>query len=296
MMRVLATLRPLWSIIAILSLLVALPLLLLKVLHASWALPIALTIAASSLLIGAAPRATAHHAIQVTSPARGRWMAMNSPGQQLPSHGTRALGQYGAVDITHASTSHTPPLVRRGWRGSAPAEFPTFGAAIHAMAPGRVIRVHSRASDHRARNTWQAIITMTTVEGFLRSLLGSRALLGNHVIIAQADGTFAVYAHLRQHSATVPEGAHVDAGEKIGEVGNTGNSSVPHLHVHLMDRANPNAAAGLKMSWSDISLTGQIDPVFGELAKTPADTAEAAMPRNGEIFLAGTDAGNHPGG
>lgn len=287
MMRVLSTLRPLWSIIAILSGIVALPLLLLDVLPASWALPVAMAIAISSLLIGAAPRAADHRAVPVGSPARGRWIALNSPGQKLPSHGTRALGQYAAVDIVHASTPDTPEFVRHAWRGSAPEKFPTFGAEIFAMAPGQVIRVRSRDKDHRARNTWQGIITLITVEGFLRSLLGPWALLGNHVIIAHGDGTFAVYAHLRRHSVTVAEGTHISTGEKLGEVGNTGNSSVPHLHVHLMDRANPNAAAGLKMIWPDISLTGQMDPAFRDLATAPADTAEAAMPRNGEIFIAG---------
>lgn len=289
-MRTLSTLRPLWSIIVLLSVAVALPLLLLGVLPVSWALPIAVAIAMSSLLIGAAPRAAEHRAITVSAPVRGRWIALNSPGQKLPSHGTRTLGQYAAVDITYASTPDTPKFVRHGWRGSAPEEFPTFGADISAMAPGQVIRVRSRGRDHRARNTWQAVITMITVEGFLRSLLGPWALLGNHVIIAQADGTFAVYAHLRHRSITVVEGAHLNAGEKLGEVGNTGNSSVPHLHVHLMDRANLHAAAGLKMTWSDISLTGQLDPVLEKLAKEPAATAEPGMPRNGEVFVAGNNA------
>src|SRR5699024_6167199 len=92
------------------------------------------------------------------------------------------------------------------------------------------------------------------------------------------------YAHLRQGSVVVRPGVRVEVGDKIAEVGNTGNSSVPHLHVQLMDRANPHAAAGLTMLWRDIELSGEIEDALKSLAKSPTGSAVRAMPRNGEIF------------
>ena len=55
----------------------------------------------------------------------------------------------------------------------------------------------------------------------------------NEVIIEHANGAyFTVYAHLRQGSATVVEGQTVTAGTQLGQVGNAGASSEPHLHFH----------------------------------------------------------------
>lgn len=284
-MRILAGLRPLWSIILVVTLLL-IPLMLVGVVPPTWALGVAAAILVSALLLGAAPRSPAHPALEMLPPVRGRWVALNSPGQKLPSHGTRALGQYAAVDIIRPNTPDTPAMVRNARRGSFPAEFPTFGANIYTMAAGTVIQVSSQTRDHRARNTWQALTFMVTLEGLLRSLIGVRALFGNHVIVDHGNGVFAVYAHLRRGSVAVQQGARVPAGKKIAEVGNTGNSSVPHLHVHLMNRGDPNTAAGLKMTWSNLVLTDEIDGSLQEMAKPPAGDSLGAMPRNGEIFLA----------
>lgn len=285
MMRLLATLRPVWSVVLIVSL-GMIPLMIMDVLPSGWALPVAVVIVVSSVLLSAAPQSPIQAPFEMGAPVRGDWVALNSPGQTLPSHGTRALGQYAAIDIARPTTADTPPMVRNALRSSLAQTFPTFGAGIYAMASGTVVKTSTKSSDHSARNTWQAMAFMMTIEGFLRSLLGVRALYGNHVIVEHDNGTFAAYAHLRQGSIAVREGDWVIAGDKIAEVGNTGNSSVPHLHVHLMDRANPHAAAGLTMVWHDIELTGEIDAALKDLAKQPAGPTVPVMPRNGEIFRA----------
>ena len=55
--------------------------------------------------------------------------------------------------------------------------------------------------------------------------------LGNHVRI---DNGYEVIqlAHLRPGSVCVATGDRVKAGQRLGLVGNSGNSSEPHLHVH----------------------------------------------------------------
>lgn len=238
----------------------------------------------SVALIYVSPRTPEHEPVVVAAPVRGRWAALNTPGQQLPSHGTRFLGQYSAVDIILPTTPETPAKVRRAWRSSRPEEYPSFGEPVYAMAEGVVVRVRSRAADHRARNTWQGLIYLMTVEGFVRSVGAPGALFGNHVLIQHEDNTVAVYAHLRQASVPVKVGQRVSAGEQLGQVGNTGNSSEPHLHVHLMDRVNPHAAAGLTMIWDGITRPGEIEPSLKEIAKDPEANAVLSMPRNGEIF------------
>jgi hypothetical protein len=59
-------------------------------------------------------------------------------------------------------------------------------------------------------------------------------VVGNNVILDLGHGVFALYAHMKQGSATVKAGDRVKEGQVIGRLGNSGNTSEPHLHFHLM--------------------------------------------------------------
>ena len=70
---------------------------------------------------------------------------------------------------------------------------------------------------------------------------GFNGSYGNQVTIQHDDGTQTTYSHLS--SITVSVGETVSAGEAIGAVGSTGNSTGPHLHFEAFDssgnRLNP---------------------------------------------------------
>lgn len=53
---------------------------------------------------------------------------------------------------------------------------------------------------------------------------------GNKIVVRHDDGTVSWYAHL---SAYVVRSGHVSAGEVIGRVGSTGNTTGPHLHLEI---------------------------------------------------------------
>nr|WP_245547589.1 M23 family metallopeptidase [Nocardia brevicatena] len=46
-------------------------------------------------------------------------------------------------------------------------------------------------------------------------------------------------SHLRRGSVMVAEGQFVEAGERIGVVGNSGNPSESHLHIHAECEGEP---------------------------------------------------------
>jgi hypothetical protein len=56
---------------------------------------------------------------------------------------------------------------------------------------------------------------------------------GNHVVIA-CQGLLVLLAHLRQGSVAVEPGEAIETGQKLGEVGNSGNTTEPHLHIHAV--------------------------------------------------------------
>jgi murein DD-endopeptidase MepM/ murein hydrolase activator NlpD len=62
------------------------------------------------------------------------------------------------------------------------------------------------------------------------------AAYGNHVVLQLPDGKYALYGHLA--TSTVSKGQKVAAGQMVGTVGSTGNSSGPHLHFEI--RNSPN--------------------------------------------------------
>jgi murein DD-endopeptidase MepM/ murein hydrolase activator NlpD len=57
------------------------------------------------------------------------------------------------------------------------------------------------------------------------------SMFGNYIIITHGGGFQSMYAHL--NSTNVKQGARVNQGEKIGEVGSTGRSTGAHLHFAI---------------------------------------------------------------
>jgi murein DD-endopeptidase MepM/ murein hydrolase activator NlpD len=57
-------------------------------------------------------------------------------------------------------------------------------------------------------------------------------LAGNHILI-ESEGVEILLAHLKRGSIKVNVGDTVNTNTLIGQVGNTGNTSEPHLHMHV---------------------------------------------------------------
>ena len=77
---------------------------------------------------------------------------------------------------------------------------------------------------------------------------------GNYIVIDHHNGEFSFYGHLSEGTIQVKEGDQVKKGEIIAQVGNTGNSSEPHLHFHLMDSPDILEANGLPLMFENIPL------------------------------------------
>jgi hypothetical protein len=152
-------------------------------------------------------------AVVVEFPLRGEWAAVRTPAHRVPSHGTDMLGQRYAFDFVR-------PDHRRGLRLRARVHM--VGELAHALT--------------------------TTVR--FDPARGVDSVAGNHVILQGADA-YAVFAHLVPGTVSVTTGHRIRAGEVIGRVGHTGNSTAPHLHFHLMDSPDPLRANGIPCAFEE---------------------------------------------
>ena len=106
-----------------------------------------------------------------------------------------------------------------------------YGAPIYSVADGTVVNVYDEA-DEQVPGPKPTGITMANIGG-------------NMMVVDIGDGAFAFYAHLQRGSLKAKLGDKVKAGQVLGLLGNTGNSTAPHLHFHLMDGTSPLNANGL---------------------------------------------------
>ena len=101
------------------------------------------------------------------------------------------------------------------------------------------------------------------VHGGVVKFAGHNGAYGFSITIAHTDGTETVYAHSRR--LYVQAGQQVKAGDVIGEVGNTGHSYGPHLHLEMhVDGKPTDPVPYLRRHGVDIQL--EIQSVYGNTA------------------------------
>jgi murein DD-endopeptidase len=107
---------------------------------------------------------------------------------------------------------------------------------------------------------------------------------GNAVILDIGGGRYAVYAHLIPGSLRVGVGDRVRRGDVIARLGNSGNSTGPHLHFHLVDRNAVLAAEGLPYVHLSFTWLGDchMDDAQDEMGELPCEMGEPT-PRYGEL-------------
>ncbi|MFF8643898.1 M23 family metallopeptidase [Streptomyces sp. NPDC015345] len=211
--------------------------------------------------------------VEVAPPVTGRWSALNSPADKVPSHGTHYLAQTYAIDIT-AEPEDGParpgpvwfwPVARHG------RAYPAFGEPLYAVADATVVHAEDGQRDHLSRSSLLGVLYFWLIEGVGRTLGGGRRVIGNHVVLDLGEGTYALYAHVQRGSLAVQAGDEVTAGQRIGGCGNSGNSTEPHVHFQLMDGPDPETARGVPFSWRGVG-----------------------VPRNRETFTVGEEATRVP--
>ncbi|MGA0917230.1 MAG: peptidoglycan-binding protein [Ilumatobacteraceae bacterium] len=98
-------------------------------------------------------------------------------------------------------------------------------------APRSGGRVHLGVDIIAARGN----LVYAAVEGTITKVYYDRpgSLSGNGVRLTADDGTYFFYAHFDTIAEGISEGVRVQAGQVVGTIGATGNTSTPHLHFEI---------------------------------------------------------------
>jgi hypothetical protein len=215
----------------------------------------------------------------------GTWQAFNSPATKVPSHGTDWLAQRYAIDIVGYDLEVEGYTRKKDWRAKVwlepPARFVGFGESIVVPEAATVVSAYDGIGDRLACRSWPGLIwfTISSVSLILialvwRSPAGLASVTGNHVILRLHDGTCLGLMHLRRGSLKVEEGDVLAAGDVIGEVGNTGNTTQPHLHVQLMDGPDIYKAKPIPLRFAGLEV--RVDSHW--------QTETEVMPANLQVF------------
>jgi murein DD-endopeptidase MepM/ murein hydrolase activator NlpD len=186
-------------------------------------------------------------------PLRGVWYA--GYGASFHTGHRWAVPEEFALDIAKIGESG---LSHKG-DGTRFGDYYAYGADVLAAADGRVT---SAANDQqedpsamqRPNETQEAYFARLQKEQAERLAKGLTAITGNYVMIDHGKNEYSLYAHLKPGSVRVHVGDQVKAGDMIGKLGSSGNSTEPHLHFHVCDKPDPLMCAGIPVNFSNITI------------------------------------------
>lgn len=88
--------------------------------------------------------------------------------------------------------------------------------------------------------------------------LNPEQLTGNTIVLETQDGEFILFAHLKEGSIVVEEGQELRQGDLMGQCGNSGNSTEPHLHLSLQNHVEMFQSTGAKLYFDEIMVNGEL--------------------------------------
>jgi hypothetical protein len=184
-----------------------------------------------------------------TFPLKGSWYVM---GSWVDPHNHRMMSsQEFAYDFIILNSDLREPSKEKKLN----TEFSCYGEDIFAIADGKLVACYGSIPENARSHSLpgrEMLIDLVRKYGHLA------ALFGNYVIIKHSEGEYSFYGHLIPNSLRIKQGDKVTRGERIGKVGNSGNSEAPHLHFQLMDGPDFLESRGLPCYFTNTTDT------FGE--------------------------------
>jgi murein DD-endopeptidase MepM/ murein hydrolase activator NlpD len=166
-------------------------------------------------------------------PFKGEWFTVWGGDTKAQNYHVVNKAQRRAFDFLIIKNNKT--FERSGTRNE---DYYAFGKPLYAVCDAEVIHVTTGVMDNKPG-------TMNPAQEF-----------GNSIILKTSADEYIVYAHFEDETIQVAKGDRVIAGQYLGNCGNSGNSSEPHLHVHIQDGPDPYTATGVTCYFEDVIVNG----------------------------------------
>lgn len=175
----------------------------------------------------------------------GDWLVGDGPSNSsshrrtlVPLNGKVRISQRFALDLDKIGPNGNTWHDNR----SRPENFWGYGEPVHAPAPGEVVTVVDSIADNAPDQPPPPPSVPT--------------IAGNYVILRIGPSIFCMVAHLARGSIRVKPGQHVARGAVLGRLGNSGQTTGPHLHFQVMDAPSPLAAEGIPFVFERFGFLG----------------------------------------
>lgn len=186
----------------------------------------------------------------LTFPLRGEWTIYQGGRSVYENYHSAYAIQRFAYDIL---LIHPDGRAASG-DGSKPEQYFGFGQPVFVAAAGKVVSAVDQYDDNP-----------------IGKPIKDSPKEGNSVVIDHGNGEFSMYAHLKRGTVKVKAGDDVKPGQQIGELGNSGNSPVPHLHYHMQTTPDWVKGEGLPTPFTNLTVNGKklalAEPVRGDVVK-----------------------------
>lgn len=214
------SLKSIWMMLAIVVIAVALfPLFPKKrILASRLVFVVALTLFFGGQLVMAAVPPSASEITTMDMPLRSEMLVFQGGRSPLLNHHFLLRSQQNALDLVVLKNGklfdgNETELSSHG----------CFGEPIHAPLSGTVVKVVNDRPD------------------MAYGKMDHEQIVGNNVVLQVGPERFILFAHLKQGSVVVHEGDRVECGKVLAQCGNSGNTSAPHLHLQVQNRAEFSA-------------------------------------------------------
>jgi Peptidase family M23 len=193
--------------------------------------------------------------IVVAPPLRGEWIAGDSASNHpdaahrravLVDNGHAWLAQRFAIDWVQYQTVEGKRTTWMGPEDKNESYF-CYDKPIYSVAAGDVVEM----SDGMAENVPHSQQYAVPID--------FNNAAGNHVVIEIAPHRYVLYAHMRPGTVQVKLGDKVGVGRIRGQVGNTGSSAEPHLHMHIDDRPSFLGGNGVPYAFTSGEASGPVE-------------------------------------
>lgn len=155
------------------------------------------------------------------------------------------------------------------------ASYLAFGKQVVAVADGTISRVRDGMPEQAPPNPPPGQSTETAAGNFVMEDIG--------------NGHYAFYAHLQPGSLKVKDGERVRRGQVLALLGNTGNSTEPHLHFHVSNANDPLLSEGVPYVFDAFKDTGTANGMnertglFDDVSRHAGVAEHDVMPGNFSI-------------